>query len=97
MNHRPLISASTAVLSALALFLTGCAASSGHDKQAHAARVALVTANGAPAGNAMLRELPGGGHRVIERAGLGHHLEVLLRRDERPQSGADHGVVVDKQ
>lgn len=64
MNHRPLIPASTAVLCALALFLTGCAASGGNDMSganpAPGARVALVTASGAPAGNATLRELPGG-------------------------------------
>jgi Cu-Zn family superoxide dismutase len=58
MKHRPLIPASTAVLSALVLFLTGCAASGSNDMSG--ARVALVTASGAPAGNATLRELPGG-------------------------------------
>lgn len=66
MNHRTVISAHTAQLCALALFLTGCAASRDHGmhaastSQAPAARVALVTASGAPAGNATLRELPGG-------------------------------------
>lgn len=62
MNHRPLIPASTAVLSALALFLTGCAASGSMSgaNSTPGARVALVTASGAPAGNATLRELPGG-------------------------------------
>ncbi|WP_159917500.1 superoxide dismutase family protein [Pantoea sp. 18069] len=66
MNHRPLISAHTAALCTLALFLGGCAASRDHglhgssSHSAPAARVALVTASGAPAGQATLRELPGG-------------------------------------
>jgi len=50
-----------AVLSALALFLTGCA--TGDQKNQGSgpqARVALVTPAGAPAGNATLRQLPGG-------------------------------------
>ena len=92
MNPRPFVPASSAVLSALALLLTGCAATRNYDMPAagsHApaagaptaaalpqaaaqpqanapqanapqARVALVTPTGQPAGNATLRELPGG-------------------------------------
>lgn len=76
-SRRPFIPASTALVSALALFLAGCAASRNYDMpapgtpaatasaapQAHAAahaHAALLTPAGQPAGNATLRELPGG-------------------------------------
>ena len=61
MQQRPFLPATAAVLSALALFLIGCAASPHNDKGAGPqARVALVTPAGQAAGNATLRELPGG-------------------------------------
>jgi len=87
-QQRPFIPASSALLSAVALFLTGCAASGNYDMPApgapapigsaapmagaapqsnmaqadamQQARVALMTPAGQPAGNATLRELPGG-------------------------------------
>jgi len=73
MHQRPFIPASSVLVSALALFLTGCAATRNYDMPAagaaHAAaahanapqaRAALLTPSGQPAGQATLRELPGG-------------------------------------
>lgn len=103
MKQRPFVPASSALAAALALFLTGCAATRNYDMPVAGtpaagtpapesstaplgsatpvtpgtmpqARVALVTPAGQPAGNATLRELPGG-------AGVEIALEV---RDMRP-------------
>lgn len=61
MQPRPVIASRTALLSALALFLAGCAASQqNHNSTTPQARAALVTVTGQPAGQATLRELPGG-------------------------------------